>query len=376
MKDSKKIVAVLLSAGMLSASMTSLAADDIKIFVDDKQLECPVSPIIENERTLVPMRAIFEALGAKVDWNGETRTVTATRGDDVMKITIDSNELFKNDEAITLDVPAKIVDDSTLVPVRAVSESFDAKVSWDGETQSVIIATDVQPIETISPTEEPTATIEPTETATPNKEKKSNFSDEDLETLKSKKSVIRYQFEQQYLPNFVFENKNSMYKNIMDMKSFGELVFDQWDKLVRTNAIEIQINSQTEYDMSEIMKEYNNDLESYYNDVLSDAELDAESMFYGVTSAESDAGIRYGVAIFKEADSMVDCKMLGISATKDGKVRYFTAENDIMTPESWFFCEVTESDRRSISMFNKVDESTDITTFLNCMTSTVEKGNK
>ena len=129
MKKANKIVATLLALGMVSTSMTSLAADDIKIFVDDKQLECPVNPIIENERTLVPMRAIFEALGAKVDWDGETRTVTATRGDDVMKITIDSNELFKNDESIALDVPAKIVDDSTLVPVRAVSESFDGSFS-------------------------------------------------------------------------------------------------------------------------------------------------------------------------------------------------------------------------------------------------------
>lgn len=356
----------MLATGVLGASITSFAADDIKIFVDDKMLECPVSPIIENERTLVPMRAIFEALGAKVDWDGEKRTVTATRGEDVMKITIDSNELFKNDEAIALDVPAKIVDDSTLVPVRAVSESFDAKVSWDEGTQSVIIATEVQPAETIAPTE----------TVISNKEKKSNFSDEDLESLKSKKRVIRYQFEQQYFPSFVFGNKNSMYNNMMDINAFGELAFEQWDKLVRTVAIEIQTNSQTEYNMNEIMKEYNNDLESYYNDVLSDAELDAEYMFYGATSMDSDAGIRYGVVIFNEADSMVDCKMLGISATKDGKVRYFTAENDIMTPESWFFCEVTESSRGTIGTFNKVDEATDITTFANYMASVVEKDNK
>ena len=243
MKKSNKIVATLLALGMVSTSMTSLAADDIKIFVDDKQLECPVNPIIENERTLVPMRAIFEALGAKVDWNGETRTVTATRGDDVMKITIDSNELFKNDESIALDVPAKIVDDSTLVPVRAVSESFDAKVSWNGETQSVIIVTDNQPTETVAPSEEPKSTEEPTATEKP--AKKSNISDEDLETLKGQKDIIRYQFEQQYLPNYVFENKSSMYKNMMDIQTFGDLMFDQWDKLVKTKVIEIQVDSKT-----------------------------------------------------------------------------------------------------------------------------------
>ena len=79
MKKSNKIVATLLALGMVSTSMTSLAADDIKIFVDDKQLECPVNPIIENERTLVPMRAIFEAFGANVSWDNNGRTVWAER---------------------------------------------------------------------------------------------------------------------------------------------------------------------------------------------------------------------------------------------------------------------------------------------------------
>ena len=374
MKKANKIVATLLALGMVSTSMTSLAADDIKIFVDDKQLECPVNPIIENERTLVPMRAIFEALGAKVDWDAETRTVTATRGDDVMKITIDSNELFKNDESIALDVPAKIVDDSTLVPVRAVSESFDAKVSWNGETQSVIIVTDNQPTETVAPSEEPKSTEEPTSTEKPTK--KSNISDEDLETLKGQKDIIRYQFEQQYLPNYVFENKSSMYKNMMDIQTFGDLMFDQWDKLVKTKVIEIQVDSKTEYNMSEIMKEYNDDLDAYYDDILADAELDAESMFTGATAVESDSGIRYGIIVFKDADSMVECKMLGVAATKDGKVRYFTAENDIMTTTSWFFCEVTDTKRIDIGVFDKADEATDLQVFTNYMASVVEKDNK
>ena len=71
MKKTNKIVATLLALGMVSTSMTSLAADDIKIFVDDKQLECLVNPIIENERTLVPMRAILRHLVQK--WIGTVK---------------------------------------------------------------------------------------------------------------------------------------------------------------------------------------------------------------------------------------------------------------------------------------------------------------
>ena len=125
----KKLIALLISGVIMLPCVNAFANDVIEVYIDGEKLECDVNPKNIDERVLVPMRAIFEALGAKVDWDGETRTVTATRGDDVMKITIDSNELFKNDESIALDVPAKIVDDSTLVPVRAVSESFDGSFS-------------------------------------------------------------------------------------------------------------------------------------------------------------------------------------------------------------------------------------------------------
>lgn len=97
-------------------------------------------PIIKDERTLVPLRAIFEALGATVDWDGETQSVTSVKDDKTVKLTIGSNILYVNDTAVELDVPAQLINERTLVPVRAVAESFDCKVDWDGDTQTVIIA--------------------------------------------------------------------------------------------------------------------------------------------------------------------------------------------------------------------------------------------
>ena len=96
-------------------------------------------PIIENGRTLVPLRAIFEAMGADVDWNQSTQTVTAVRGEVTVSLTIGSNVLIKNGTNITLDVPAKIVNGRTLVPVRAIAESFGASVNWNANTRTVII---------------------------------------------------------------------------------------------------------------------------------------------------------------------------------------------------------------------------------------------
>ncbi len=96
-------------------------------------------PVIDNGRTLVPLRAIFETIGAAVDWNGETQTVTATKDDVTVSLIINNTTATKNGETITLDVPAKIVGGRTLVPVRFVADCFGVNVDWNGEMQKVIL---------------------------------------------------------------------------------------------------------------------------------------------------------------------------------------------------------------------------------------------
>lgn len=109
-----------------------LAADEgeITVWLDGEMFDFDVPPVIEEGRTLVPMRVIFEALGAKVDWQQDTYTAVAVKGDTKIEITVDNTVMYKNESEIVLDVPARLIDDRTLVPVRAVSESFNAKVDW------------------------------------------------------------------------------------------------------------------------------------------------------------------------------------------------------------------------------------------------------
>jgi hypothetical protein len=102
-------------------------------------VEFDVLPTMENDRVLVPMRAIFEALGATVDWDNDTETVTAKKDGTEISLKIGSDVLYKNGEKITLDVPAKIVNNRVLVPIRAVSEGLGARVEWNGTTQVVLI---------------------------------------------------------------------------------------------------------------------------------------------------------------------------------------------------------------------------------------------
>lgn len=113
----------------------------LTVALDGQKLYFDQVPVSENGRVLVPLRAIFEALGATVDWNGETQTVTATKDDITVSLTLDDTTATKNDETITLDVPAKAVNGRTLVPVRFIADSFGVDVQWDGKMQRVVLTT-------------------------------------------------------------------------------------------------------------------------------------------------------------------------------------------------------------------------------------------
>lgn len=121
-------------------SNTSLPeTDEISVLVNGVKVEFDQKPIISQDRTLVPLRAIFEALKADVDWNAETSTVISERKNVKISLKIGTNELYVNDEVKLLDVPAQIIGDRTMVPARAVAEAFGCDVGWDALTKTVII---------------------------------------------------------------------------------------------------------------------------------------------------------------------------------------------------------------------------------------------
>lgn len=138
----KKTISIILSIILLMSTMISIHAnDDIKVTLDGKQLTFDVTPQIIDNRTMVPLRAIFEALGATVDWDNSTQTVNSTRGNTTISLTISSQTMYVNGNAVTLDTPACLVNNRTLVPVRAISEAFGLQVEWNSECKTVIIST-------------------------------------------------------------------------------------------------------------------------------------------------------------------------------------------------------------------------------------------
>lgn len=124
---------IIFSDGSFSGS------DEISVRVDGIRLIFDQPPVAESGRTLVPVRAIFEALGATVEWDGDTQTVTSRRDSDVVSLKLGSKRMYVNNTEKTLDVPAKALNGRTLVPVRAISEAFGCDVIWDGNTRTVFI---------------------------------------------------------------------------------------------------------------------------------------------------------------------------------------------------------------------------------------------
>ncbi len=144
----KKIICMLVAAALMLTMVPAMAQEaPIRVVLDGNYIEFDVEPQLINDRTMVPVRAIFEALEATVDWDDATRTVISTKGDTKISLTIDDNTLYKNETAVVLDVPAKLIDKRTLVPVRAISEAYGCQVDWNGNTNTVVIISDLSTVE-------------------------------------------------------------------------------------------------------------------------------------------------------------------------------------------------------------------------------------
>ena len=102
------------------------------------------APVIKNDRTLVPLRGVLEAMGVQVEWSAEDQSVTATRGTDAAYFTVGSTELMTADGTVELDVAPEIINDRTMIPLRAVAEAFGAEVAWDDATKTVTITDSVE----------------------------------------------------------------------------------------------------------------------------------------------------------------------------------------------------------------------------------------
>jgi len=129
----------------INAPVEEAEVDVIPVYIDGEEMILEVPAQIVSDRTMVPMRAIFEAFEAEIEWDGEARAVTAVLGETTIELTIDSATAYVDGKSLKLDVPAMIINDRTMVPLRFVSENLGAEVEWDAEERAVYI-TSPEPI--------------------------------------------------------------------------------------------------------------------------------------------------------------------------------------------------------------------------------------
>ncbi|GIP61119.1 stalk domain-containing protein [Paenibacillus woosongensis] len=150
MKKSKLLL-ILLSVVMtfgLTVSTVAAAKVTVTVQVDGKNVNFPdEKPYFENDRVLIPIRFVSEALGAKVDYTKETvgsrvnRVVDVKISNRTIRMPVNSDNVLVNDVIVTLDVPARLQGSRVFVPLRFVSEALGAKVNWDQSKRLVSITT-------------------------------------------------------------------------------------------------------------------------------------------------------------------------------------------------------------------------------------------
>ena len=124
--------------------------DPIKVIVNGTEVAFDQLPFIRNGRTLVPMRAIFEALGCEVQWNEQDQSISAVRSDReiTMKIGLESMHVRSKEPdgsgyAVGVDTAPQIINGRTFVPIRAISEALGCKVIWDETAREITITSSI-----------------------------------------------------------------------------------------------------------------------------------------------------------------------------------------------------------------------------------------
>lgn len=136
----KKIAVLVLVTIFFLAPTLAKAAGPIEIYVDGKQVSSDVAPIIKDGRTLVPLRVISENLGANVFWDNKSRTVHIKKDFRDISLKIGQSNANINGKTNYLDVPAQIVKERTMVPLRFIGEALEAKVHWDDVQRRVMVS--------------------------------------------------------------------------------------------------------------------------------------------------------------------------------------------------------------------------------------------
>jgi N-acetylmuramoyl-L-alanine amidase len=134
---------VPVSADEIAGGIAFCAEFPVSLVLDGVPVESAVPPVVIRERTLIPARAVFESMGASVSWNEELRQVGVTTAGAVILLTVDAFEYAIDGNIYTADVPPLIIDERTMIPVRIVAEAMGCDIKWDDLARTVSVTSPV-----------------------------------------------------------------------------------------------------------------------------------------------------------------------------------------------------------------------------------------
>ncbi|MDF2628354.1 MAG: copper amine oxidase domain protein, partial [Symbiobacteriaceae bacterium] len=143
----RKMMALLLSVVFLwiltaPVQAAPVPAPPVRVYLDGTEVHFDVDPVLENGRTLVPIRALSEALGFTVTWDETENLVSLTRDGTTIVLWIDSTKVLVDSKESHLEVPTRIVNGRTMVPLRFISEALGSHIAWDNEQFAASIVSD------------------------------------------------------------------------------------------------------------------------------------------------------------------------------------------------------------------------------------------
>ena len=142
----RKLLVVFVSAmALFWTILTPATAETARVIVNGQNVDDGFS-IIQNDRLMVPIRSIFETLGAVVLYNDMEQLLMAQKGDTIIALQINNKLAAVNNKTVTLDAAPILNHGRTLVPLRFVANALGAQVSWDNQSSTAIISGDIEPL--------------------------------------------------------------------------------------------------------------------------------------------------------------------------------------------------------------------------------------
>ncbi|WP_434644207.1 copper amine oxidase N-terminal domain-containing protein [Thermoanaerobacterium thermosaccharolyticum] len=121
-----------------------------KMKANGREIKFDIPPVVKSGTTLIPVRAVVESLGANVNWDAASNTVTITKGDKTIVFDLNNSKVYVDGTEVTISMPAMEISNRTFVPLRFIAESLGVKINYDNNTGNIDIEDDNTQNSTVS----------------------------------------------------------------------------------------------------------------------------------------------------------------------------------------------------------------------------------